>query len=102
MGRLFARMGCAAAVSLLLAACQSPQMVVGAIAPANLAAPSGVALSSTAMQPGAAVEIPSGYAAFCKRDPADCAVGEGEADQVALTPAIWDKLLTTNVALNAA
>jgi predicted transglutaminase-like cysteine proteinase len=95
-------MACVAAVSLLLAACQSPQMAVGAVAPANLAAPSGIARASTAMPSGATAEIPSGYIAFCKRDPSDCAVGEGEPDQVAFAPAVWDKLVATNVTVNTA
>jgi predicted transglutaminase-like cysteine proteinase len=95
-------MVCVAAVSLLLAGCQSPQMAVGAIAPANLAAPSGIALASTAMPAGAAAETPSGYIAFCKRDPSDCTVGEGEPDQVTFAPAVWDKLVSANVAVNTA
>lgn len=91
-----------AAALLLLAACQAPQMAVGAIAPAGLAAPSGIALASTAMPSGMGAETPSGYAAFCKRDPSDCAVGEGEADQIAFAPAVWDKLQAANVSVNTA
>lgn len=102
MGRFFGRLGCVAAVSLLLAACQSPQMAVSAIAPVSLSAPSGIALTSTAMPSGAAAEAPSGYVAFCKRDPSDCAAGEGEPDQVPFAPVVWDKLQAINVAVNAA
>jgi predicted transglutaminase-like cysteine proteinase len=102
MGRVFGQIGCVVVLSLLLAACQSPQMAVGAIAPANLTAPSGIVQASSVMPFGRAAETPSGYIAFCKRDPSDCAVGEGEPDQVAFAPAIWDKLQTANVTVNAA
>jgi len=101
MGRVFGHLIGAAAVSLLLAACQAP-MAVGAIAPADLAAPSGIATTSSAMQSGATVETPSGYVAFCKRDAADCAVGENEPDQISFAPALWDKLESINVAVNTA
>src|SRR5580698_3551224 len=101
MERVFAQFAGMAAVSLL-AGCQAPQMAVGAISPVNPSAPSGVVLLSTSMVSGAAVETPSGYVAFCKRDPADCASGEGEPDQVAFTPALWSTLESVNLAINTA
>jgi predicted transglutaminase-like cysteine proteinase len=102
MERIFGQLACAAAVSLLLAACQAPQAAVGAIAPASLTAPSGIMVASTVLPSGAVTQTPSGYLAFCKRDPVDCAVGEGEADQVSLAPALWDTLERVNVGVNAA
>jgi predicted transglutaminase-like cysteine proteinase len=102
MGRIFGTLAGAAALSLLLCACQAPQAAVGAIGPANLAAPSGIASASSAMPSGANVETPSGYTAFCKRDPADCMVGEGELEHVAFTPALWNTLESINVAMNTA
>ena len=102
MGRIFARLAGAAAMSLLLAGCCAPQAVVGAIVPMNPARPSGLTMVSTPMEMGAAVETPSGYAAFWKRDPADCALGEGEPDQVAFTPALLSTLEFVNFAMNTA
>lgn len=101
MGAGFGRIAGMMAV-LLLAACQAPQgAAIGSIAPAELTTPS-LQRVSTSMEIGANVETPSGYTAFCRRDPADCAVGEGEAEQIALTPENWTRIQAVNTAMNTA
>lgn len=101
MGQFAARISIIA-VMLLLAACQAPQLgAVGSIAPSGRQelAPQRI---STSMEIGAVAEAPSGYLAFCRRDPQDCAVGDDEAGQVVLTPEAWARLGQINMAVNDA
>lgn len=63
--------------------------------------PLALQVSST-MQPERAAQEPSGYIAFCRRDPVACAPGVDEADSVPLTAENWAKLQSVNIAVNAA
>jgi predicted transglutaminase-like cysteine proteinase len=46
------------------------------------------------------VRAPSGYIAFCERNPGDCAVQKGATALLAVTPDSWAKLETVNAAVN--
>jgi len=96
------------ASALLLAACQSPGPAVDAlsdsasIAPATSSNPfSDVIRASTAMPFGPPAEPPSGYVAFCSRDPDQCAAPSGGAPVVALDSATWHTMEQVNTAWNA-
>jgi predicted transglutaminase-like cysteine proteinase len=43
---------------------------------------------------------PSGYIAFCERNPGDCATQKNAPAMLTLTPDIWAKLETVNTAVN--
>lgn len=93
--------------ALLLAACQSPNLTVSALPtdPINPNVRSPIAQSmeaSTAMPSGAEAEAPSGYVAFCARQPAECADAPGKPDTVALDAATWATLQQVNSAFNTA
>ncbi|MGN6149823.1 MAG: transglutaminase-like cysteine peptidase [Rhizomicrobium sp.] len=96
----------ALAAALLLAACQSPQLAVSAV-PDNVLAGSRSTIAqgadaSTAMPIGAATEAPSGYLAFCARQPAECAEPADAPNTVALDTDTWSTLEQVNAAYNAA
>lgn len=87
-------------MAMALGACQAPQQI-GSIAAPDLGTP-GLMQASTPIHAAAPVAEPAGYAAFCKRDPADCAIGADEPDTIALTPALWSRIQDINSATNAA
>lgn len=106
MGRNFGRIA-AFAAALLLAACQSPQLTVSAIpnGPIETAPRSVFAQgidASTPMASNNVTEAPSGYIAFCARQPAECADSPGSPNVIALDAATWQTLQATNSAFNAA
>lgn len=97
----------AVSAALLLAACQSPNLTVSALPtdPINASARSPIAQSmeaSTTMPSGVQTEAPSGYVAFCARQPAECADAPGKPDTVVLDAATWATLQQTNIAFNTA
>jgi len=105
MGGKFGRMA-ALAAALLLAACQSPQLAVSAL-PANPIMPDRSALAQNAeasapMPNGAETDAPSGYLAFCARQPIECADPPGAPDVVAFNASVWATLQEVNAAYNAA
>jgi len=96
----------ALAAALLLAACQSPQLAVSALPDTPVVSGRSViaqaAEASTPMPVGAATDAPSGYLAFCARQPAECAEPANAPDAVALDTAAWATLQQVNAAYNAA
>jgi len=97
------------AAALLLTACQSPSPAIddlsdsASIAPTTSFGPtSDVIRASTAMPSGSAVTPPSGYVAFCGRDPDQCAAPGGDVPVVALDSAVWHTLGQVNTAWNTA
>lgn len=105
MGKRFAQMAPLAA-ALLLAACQSPQIAVSAL-PSNAVPADHPAIvqnmeASTPMQAGGETDAPSGYLAFCRRQPAECADPANAPDVVALNASVWSALEQVNAAYNAA
>lgn len=96
----------ALAAALLLAACQSPELAVSALPDSSaVSGRSSIAQgieASTAMPAGAQTEAPSGYVAFCARQPTECADTPGAPDTVVLDAATWSKLQQVNMAFNAA
>jgi predicted transglutaminase-like cysteine proteinase len=90
---------------MLLSACQTTQMSVGALPPAPLSASGplqAVVLASTAMPSGMAEAAPDGYVAFCRRDPADCATSSDTRTALTLDPDAWSTIVRVNAETNAA
>jgi predicted transglutaminase-like cysteine proteinase len=106
MGGRFGRIA-AFAAALFLAACQSPELTVSALpdhpalASGRSAAAQGIEASSP-MQTGGEADAPSGYIAFCGRQPAECADKPGSPATVVLDAATWATLQQINMAFNAA
>jgi predicted transglutaminase-like cysteine proteinase len=96
----------ALAAALLLAACQSPQLAVSALPQNPVAddssATAQIADPSTSMLSGTETEAPSGYLAFCARQPAECAEPANAPNTVALNTGTWSALQQVNTAYNAA
>jgi predicted transglutaminase-like cysteine proteinase len=46
-------------------------------------------------------KAPSGYLAFCDRNPGECRVPRGQPDTIAWTPEIWATLEKVNIAVNS-
>ncbi|HEY8949280.1 MAG TPA: transglutaminase-like cysteine peptidase [Rhizomicrobium sp.] len=94
------------AVGLLLAACQSPQLAVSALPDTPVANGRSViaqaAEASTPMPVGAGTDAPSGYLAFCARQPAECVEPANAPNAVALDATAWTTLQQVNSAYNAA
>lgn len=105
MGRKFGQMA-ALAAALLLAGCQSPQFAVSALPGSPVftdrSAIAQNAEVSTPMPGGSATDAPSGYLAFCARQPAECADPPGASDTVPFNLAMWQTLQQVNTAYNAA
>jgi predicted transglutaminase-like cysteine proteinase len=106
MGGKFGQM-VALAAALLLAACQSPQLAVSALPNNPLASGGRSAVAqnadpSTPMPAGANADAPSGYLAFCARQPAECADPADAPDIVPFSAGMWATLQEINTAYNAA
>lgn len=96
----------ALAVALLLGACQSPELAVSAL-PGNAAAAGRSAISggveeSTSMPAGGETDAPSGYLAFCAREPAECTEPANAPETVALDASAWSTLQQVNASYNEA
>lgn len=52
-------------------------------------------------QPGQDARAPSGYLAFCDRNPDECRAHPGQPDRVRFTDALWDRLEKVNLVVNA-
>jgi len=110
MGRNFGRIA-AFAAALLLAACQSPASMIPATPSAIPNGPiettphsvfaQGIDVS-TPMASNNVTAAPSGYVAFCTRQPAECADAPGSPDVITLDAATWQTLQAINNAFNAA
>jgi predicted transglutaminase-like cysteine proteinase len=69
----------------------------------NLSSPIATPAGLPALiQTGRDARPPSGYVAFCKREPDACAAHPGQADKVTLTDEIWARLEKVNRLVNAA
>lgn len=67
--------------------------------------PDGVA--NSAFQPargeaGRDAKPPSGFLAFCDRNPGECRTPRGQPDKIAFTPELWATLEKVNIAVNNA
>ena len=89
-------------VALALSGCAMPEGDLSAIAqmPASAAITSGRA--PLASQAGRDARAPSGYLAFCERNPEECRVHPGEPDRIHFTSALWDELEKVNLVVNTA
>jgi len=67
--------------------------------PSALAVPADTAPLAPA---GREARAPSGYVAFCQRNPQDCATHPGQPDRIALTGEVWARLKEVNAVVNAA
>jgi len=86
----------------LLSACATPDS--GAIsAIPNFESASAVPASvSPLSHSGRAARAPSGYVAFCNRNPQECIADSRQPDVISLTPVRWAKLKKVNGMVNAA
>ena len=73
-----------------------PQDSLSAIAPG--AAPQAI---GTAQQPGGEAKAPSGYLAFCDRNPGECRNPAGQPDRIAFSDQSWAMLEKVNIAVNS-
>jgi predicted transglutaminase-like cysteine proteinase len=85
-----------------LCACVSAPNDVSAIS-----ASSGIPVRSGPFEPsvsmgGREVKPPSGFLAFCERNPGECRISRGQNSAVALTQETWEKLETVNDVVNQA
>ncbi len=91
-------------IALVLTACQSPGVATAAIGPMPATMPETDRIAaSTPMVSGTASDAPSGYLAFCKRQPDQCAAGgSDEPSVITLDASAWHLLQQVNTAWNTA
>jgi len=84
-----------------LASCAAPEGDLSAISQM----PSSAAVSregaQIASQAGRDARAPSGYLAFCDRNPDECRAHPEQPNKVRFTSALWDKLEKVNLVVNA-
>lgn len=51
---------------------------------------------------GRDAKAPSGFLAFCDRNPGECRIPRGQPDKIAFTPELWASLEKVNIAVNNA
>jgi predicted transglutaminase-like cysteine proteinase len=86
-----------------LCACAAPDGALSAIQRPDLATDSGpMARPEFRGGPGRDAQAPSGFLAFCDRNPGECRIARGQPDKIALTPEAWVTLKTVNIAVNSA
>src|SRR5258708_3086790 len=51
---------------------------------------------------GRDAKAPSGFLAFCDRNPGECRIVRGQPDKIAFTPELWGALEKVNIAVNNA
>ena len=94
--------------ALLLTACQGPAPTMtlsdtASIAPTMSSNPYSDAFrASTSMPSGPATAPPSGYIAFCNRDPQQCASANSDVSTITLDANAWRTLEEVNTAWNTA
>jgi predicted transglutaminase-like cysteine proteinase len=89
-------------LALALSGCALPEGDLSAIPqmPASAAvARGGAPVASLA---GRDARAPSGYLAFCERNPEECRAHPGEPDRIKFTSALWDELEKVNLVVNTA
>lgn len=67
--------------------------------PSRSAAPASIAPLGNA---GREARAPSGYVAFCERNPEECGAHPSQPDRIALTAEVWAKLKEVNLVVNTA
>ena len=53
-------------------------------------------------EPGRDAKAPSGFLAFCDRNPGECRTSRGQSDKISFTPELWATLEKVNIAVNNA
>jgi predicted transglutaminase-like cysteine proteinase len=96
----------AIALNATLCACasapsNSAQSDVSAI-PASLGVPARSNELEQSMAFGHAAKPPSGFLAFCERNPGECRVSRNQPSTVRFTQEVWEKIETVNTVVNAA
>ncbi|HTV30859.1 MAG TPA: transglutaminase-like cysteine peptidase [Xanthobacteraceae bacterium] len=86
----------------LVGGCQSAELATNAIAPSPPADTVAAIPASTFMPAGDDVAPPSGFLAFCKRDPGQCATSGAGAAVAHIDPRTWQTLNRVNAAWNGA
>ena len=90
-----------ALMALTLSGCVAPDNGLSAIPPM----PSSVPLPASApplSHAGHDAKAPSGYLAFCDRNPGECRSHNDQPDRIKFTSELWDKLEKVNLVVNAA
>jgi predicted transglutaminase-like cysteine proteinase len=84
-----------------LSGCVAPQSDLSAIPqmPSSVAVDRGGA--RVPGHPGLDARAPSGYLAFCDRNPDECRAHPGQPDRVRFTRALWDEMEKVNLVVNA-
>src|SRR5438045_1591343 len=82
-----------------LSACAAPQDSLSAIAPQSFS--SSLSAPSAPPSPGREARPPSGYLAFCDRNPGECRGIKGQPDRVALGDQVWATLEKVNIVVNS-
>jgi predicted transglutaminase-like cysteine proteinase len=85
----------------VLCACAAQDGELSAIRSPDLAADSAPP-SQTQREPGPDARAPSGFLAFCDRNPGECRTNRGQPDKIAFTPELWATLEKVNIAVNSA
>ena len=80
-----------------LSACAGPQDELSALAPQVFSPQRGQAGQP---QPGQEARPPSGYLAFCDRNPGECRVPRGQPDKIAFSTDTWATLEKVNIVVN--
>jgi len=84
-----------------LCACASTDGAVSAIQGTDLAPKSSPHLGGLRGEAVRDAAAPSGFLAFCDRNPGECRVPRGQPDTIAGTPEIWAILEKVNIAVNS-
>ncbi len=103
--RRFATLLAIAILSGGLCACASPDASLSAIPPRSglsLNQKYSGPLGALVGEPGRAAKPPSGYLAFCDRNPGECRVPRDQPDRIAFTPDVWATLEKVNLVVNGA
>lgn len=90
-----------AVIALSLSGCAAPDSDLSAIPPMPPSAalhPSAAPLS----QAGHDARAPSGYLAFCDRNPGECRSHADQPDRIKFTSDVWDMLEKVNLVVNTA
>jgi predicted transglutaminase-like cysteine proteinase len=81
-----------------LSACAGPEDELSAITPQAFSQPG----QAREQQPGQEARPPSGYLAFCDRNPGECRVPRGQPDKIAINDDVWAILEKVNIVVNNA
>ncbi len=80
-----------------LCACAAQDGDLSSIHPSDFAA---AYPSADHAQSGRDAQAPSGFLAFCDRNPGECRTNRGQSDRIAFTPELWATLEQINIAVN--